>query len=116
MSTTTVGSETAISILARARTSLNFGTAGDVENLISKAQINYLTRQSRLPLLQSSVDFLLEPQDFDLNYDRASRGSSRITQLLKDIIGGEAIISTQNDRSAKTRTGKVSSDRRGVSS
>ncbi len=49
----------AIDVLSRLRNGLNFGNAGDVENLICEAKRNYQARQSRLPPDQRSIDFKL---------------------------------------------------------
>ncbi|KAM0134445.1 hypothetical protein ACHAO1_005657 [Botrytis cinerea] len=82
----------AIDLLARARNGLNFGNGGDVENLISKAKKNYLSRQSKLPIAQRSIDFLFEPEDFDPDFDRASGAETNLKDLFKDVIGCDTII------------------------
>lgn len=84
---------TAIDVLSRLRNGLNFGNAGDVENLISKAKGNYQARQSALPVEQQSIDFVFEPEDFDKNYDRASGAETNLQDLFKGVIGCEGIIS-----------------------
>lgn len=83
---------TAIDVLSRLRNGLNFGNGGDVENLISKAKANYQARQSALPAAQKSIDFIFEPQDFDLEYDRASGAETNLHELFKGVIGCEGII------------------------
>ncbi|KAF7879835.1 uncharacterized protein EAF02_008005 [Botrytis sinoallii] len=82
----------AIDLLARARNGLNFGNGGDVENLISKAKKNYLSRQSKLPFGQRSIDFLFEPEDFDPDFGRASGAETNLKDLFKGIIGCDTII------------------------
>lgn len=83
---------TAINVLSRLRNGMNFGNGGDVENLISKAKANYQARQSALPAAQRSVDFMFEPQDFDVNYDRASRAETNLQELFKGVVGCEGIV------------------------
>jgi hypothetical protein len=83
---------TAIDVLSRLRNGLNFGNSGDVENLISKAKVNYQARQSALPATQRSIDFIFEPQDFDTDYDRASGAETNLEELFKGVIGCEDII------------------------
>lgn len=83
----------AIDALSRARNGMNFGNGGDVENLISTAKSNYQARQSALPPQQRSTDFVFEPQDFDLDYDRATGAETNLQQVFKDVIGCESIIS-----------------------
>ena len=90
---TTNAVTTAIDVLSRARNGLNFGNAGDVENLISEAKRNYQARQSIRPAAQRSTDFVFEPQDFDLNYNRASGAEMNLQELFKDVIGCQSIIS-----------------------
>ena len=84
---------TAIDVLSRLRNGLNFGNAGDVENLISKAKGNYQARQSALPVEQRSNDFVFEPEDFDKDYNRASGAETNLQELFKGVIGCEGIIS-----------------------
>lgn len=83
---------TAIDVLSRLRNGLNFGNAGDVENLISKAKGNYQARQSALPAEQRSTDFVFEPEDFDKDYNRASGAETNLQELFKGVIGCEGII------------------------
>lgn len=78
----------AMDILARARNKMNFGNAGEVENLISKAKLN---RQQRMSS-QTSADFVLEPQDFDAEYDRGGNAEADLHELFKDTVGSEEII------------------------
>lgn len=82
----------AIDVLSRLRNGLNFGNAGDVENIISKAKGNYQLRQSRLPRTERSVDFVFEPQDFDLDFDRASGAETNLLELFRDVIGCDSIV------------------------
>jgi hypothetical protein len=82
----------AIDSLSRARNGLNFGNGGDVENLTSKAKSNYQARQSKLPAVERSIDFLFEPQDFDPDFERALSAETNLQQLFKDVIGCESII------------------------
>lgn len=84
---------TAIDVLSRLRNGLNFGNAGDVENLISKAKANYQARQSALPVEQKSIDFVFEPEDFDKDFNRASGAETNLQELFKGVIGCEGIIS-----------------------
>ncbi|KAK2762566.1 hypothetical protein FQN54_000739 [Arachnomyces sp. PD_36] len=83
---------TAIDVLSRQRTGLNFGNGGAVENLISKAKASYQTRQSNLPIDQRSVEFTFEPQDFDEDFDRASGAGTNLQELFKDVVGCEEIV------------------------
>lgn len=84
---------TAIDVLSRLRNGLNFGNAGDVENLLSKAKGNYQARQSALPVEQRSIDFVFEPEDFDKDCNRASGAETNLQELFKGVIGCEGIIS-----------------------
>ncbi|KAG4441429.1 hypothetical protein IFR05_003116 [Cadophora sp. M221] len=83
----------AIDVLSRARNGLNFGNGGDVESLISKAKRNYQARQYALPATERSIDFLFEPVDFDLDYNRASSAGTNLQELFRGVIGCDAIIS-----------------------
>lgn len=83
---------TAVDVLSRLRNGLNFGNAGDVENLISKAKANYQARQSALPAEKRSSDFIFEPEDFDTDYNRASGAETNLQELFKGVIGCESIM------------------------
>jgi hypothetical protein len=82
----------AIDVLSRARSGFNFGNGGDVENLISRAKGNYQQRQSALPQNERSIDFIFEPQDFNLDYDRAATAETNLQDLFKGVISCESII------------------------
>jgi len=82
----------AIGILSRKRNGLNFGNAGEVENLISTAKTAYQKRQSMMPAHLRSTDFLFQPQDFDPDFDRGSSASQNLHQLFEGVIGCEAIV------------------------
>jgi len=84
----------AIDVLGRARSGLNFGNGGDVENLISKAKTNYQRRQSLLPADQRSIDYIFEPEDFDIEYQRTlTSAGTNLQSLFQDVIGCENIVS-----------------------
>ncbi|EFI27390.1 CbxX/CfqX family protein [Coprinopsis cinerea okayama7 len=88
---TDVGKAVAIESLARARTRPNFGNGGEVENLLSKAKQACLHRRSKLPYDQRPKHIILEPQDFDPDYDRASNATKNLEKLFDDIVGHEEI-------------------------
>jgi hypothetical protein len=92
LSATPEAVSTAIDVLSRLRNGLNFGNGGDVENLISTAKANYQARQSRLPAGQRSTDFLFEPRDFDLDYDRASNAKTNLQDLFRGVISCQSIV------------------------
>ncbi|TVY43119.1 NFX1-type zinc finger-containing protein [Lachnellula subtilissima] len=100
----------AIDVLDRARNGLNFGNGGDVENLISKAKTNYQRRQSALPADQRSIDYIFEPEDFDVDYQRtlASAGTN-LQSLFQDVIGCHDIVS-KLDGYIKTANGMRAQD------
>jgi hypothetical protein len=82
----------AINSLSRARNRPNFGNGGEVEILIARAMSRYQARQIKLPAAEISGDFLLEPQDFDPDFDRALSAETNLRHLFKDLIGCEFII------------------------
>jgi hypothetical protein len=108
LSATEKAKQVAINLLSRARMQSNFGNIGEVENLLSKAKINYQLRQTTLPLEERSPDAPFEPEDFDPDHDRASRASDNLAELFADVVGCEDIISSLSDyqkmaQSARTR-------------
>jgi hypothetical protein len=88
---------TAIDVLGRLRNGLNFGNGGEVENRIQIAQANYQARQLLLPPDQRSTDFIFEPQDFDLDYNRASNAQTNLQELFAGVIGCEDIVTKLSD-------------------
>lgn len=79
-------------VLGRARRRPNFGNAGEVENLLSKAKLHHQSRQSRMVISERSVDVVFEPQDFDMDFDRGLHADINCRKLFEDIIGCESII------------------------
>ncbi|KAE8454278.1 hypothetical protein EG329_005203 [Mollisiaceae sp. DMI_Dod_QoI] len=71
----------------RARNGLNFGNAGEVENLLSKAKENYEHRQSGLPFDQQSIDYIFEPEDFEPDYARIASANTSLQKLFEDVVG-----------------------------
>jgi hypothetical protein len=92
LSATQQAISTAIDVLGRLRNGLNFGNGGDVENLLSKAKSNYQARQSALPPTQRSVDFVFQPEDFDLDYNRSASAEINLQALFSGVIGCDDII------------------------
>lgn len=78
----------ALEMLRRERSRLNFGNAGAIDNLLTKAKSAYQKRLSA----GNAKGSQLEATDFDENFDRASMGGTDIQQLFADEIGREKII------------------------
>ncbi|KAL0952879.1 hypothetical protein HGRIS_007097 [Hohenbuehelia grisea] len=79
----------AIDVLSRARTRPNFGNAGEVENLLSKAKSHY---QSRTKGRSIAMDIIFEPEDFDPDFDRHTRASRNLKELFADVVGSDHIV------------------------
>jgi hypothetical protein len=92
LSATPQAVSTAIDVLGRLRNGLNFGNGGEVENLLSKAKTNYLGRQAKLHVSQRSIDFVFEPEDFDLDCNRSSGAETNLQALFAGVIGCDSII------------------------
>lgn len=82
----------AIDILRRARNRPNFGNGGEVENLLGKAKGNFQSRQSTLLPTQRSFDVMLEPVDFDPDFNRTENSGTNLQKLFEDVIGSENVI------------------------
>lgn len=82
--------EVAMEVLSRSRNHLNFGNAGEIDILLSKAKE---VQQGRLSAQTEEYDpFLLEREDFDIDFDRVNDAGSRIKDLFKDFVGAEDIV------------------------
>ncbi|KAH8812154.1 P-loop containing nucleoside triphosphate hydrolase protein [Xylogone sp. PMI_703] len=84
--------DVAIEILSRARHRPNFGNAGEVENLISHAKAQEQKRRSSGNVINTDPDICFLPQDFDKNFDRASRASQNLQELFADMVGSAELI------------------------
>ncbi|KUI59797.1 hypothetical protein VP1G_07038 [Cytospora mali] len=96
----------AMEILRRERDRPNFGNGGAVRNLLSRAQITYSKRMQRgaarnvhlgdtaLPNEDERGQIILEPQDFDPEYDRGLRVKGDCSSLFDNLVGFQDIIAT----------------------
>ncbi|KAI1989899.1 hypothetical protein LOZ53_003465 [Ophidiomyces ophidiicola] len=75
--------------LNRARHRPHFGNAGEIDILIDKAK---LVHQKRFSSRQTKSADILEPIDFDPDFDRADRALTNCRQLFKGVVGCEDII------------------------
>ena len=82
----------AIDVLAKARRRPNFGNAGEVENLLSKAKEFFSKRQQSMPLHERSDDFMFEPQDFDKDFARSRNAIANCRGLFKDVVGCDDVV------------------------
>jgi hypothetical protein len=82
----------AIEVLRRARDRPNFGNAGEVENLISRAKQGEQNRSLSMDLDGPVSDILFLPQDFDEDFDRATKPADSCQSLFADIVGCEELI------------------------
>lgn len=81
-----------IELLSRARDRPNFGNAGEVENLISRAKESEQRRRLSLDPAICGSDIIFLPQDFDENFDRARNSAASCRKLFADIVGCEKLI------------------------
>ncbi|CAG8956431.1 hypothetical protein HYFRA_00003815 [Hymenoscyphus fraxineus] len=87
--------EVAMQKLRLARERPNFGNGGEVENMLSRAK---LSKQKRVTTNFSSNDLdfdsrnPLEPQDFDVNYQRLLSKGSDCREIFNNWVGQEEII------------------------
>ncbi|RYC61801.1 hypothetical protein CHU98_g4418 [Xylaria longipes] len=84
--------QTAIEVLARERDRPNFGNAGAVENMISRAKELEQKRTSAAGTGNFSPEITFLPQDFDEDHDRTSGAGLSCRDLFSDIVGCEKLI------------------------
>ncbi|KAH8810584.1 P-loop containing nucleoside triphosphate hydrolase protein [Xylogone sp. PMI_703] len=82
----------AIEVLARERDRPNFGNAGAVENILSRAKELEQKRTSATLADSSDPEIMLLPQDFDEEYDRTTGSEVSCRDLFADIVGCEKLI------------------------
>ncbi|KAL7934607.1 P-loop containing nucleoside triphosphate hydrolase protein [Trichoderma chlorosporum] len=86
--TTGEGKTAALDVLIRERNRANFGNGGAIENLLSIAKASYQKRYSAGKIKKNQ----LEAEDFDEDFDRATRKETNVRQLFKDDVGREDIV------------------------
>ena len=91
MAATKEAKDVAINVLSRLRARPNFGNAGEVENLISKAKVNQQARTASLSA-QERANVIFLPQDFDSQFDRGKDATANLAKLFEDIVGCEDIV------------------------
>jgi hypothetical protein len=89
---TSAAKKVALDVLDRLRNRPNFGNAGEVENLISKAKTRFQARQATVPPARRAIDIVFEPPDFDPDFDRQARAAENLKALFADVVGCDAII------------------------
>ncbi|KAK0489357.1 P-loop containing nucleoside triphosphate hydrolase protein, partial [Armillaria novae-zelandiae] len=81
----------ALEVLNRAKIRPNFGNAGEVENLLTKAKMNFISRTRGAQ--RTVVDTIFQPADFDPDFDRGSHANDNLDELFKDVVGCDGIVS-----------------------
>ncbi|KAF9004594.1 P-loop containing nucleoside triphosphate hydrolase protein [Cyathus striatus] len=77
----------AIEYLSRERNRPNFGNGGAVENILGTAKYRCQSRQ-----ISSDIDIILQPEDFDPDFNRGHNASANLAELFKGTVGCEDII------------------------
>ncbi|KAL7946004.1 P-loop containing nucleoside triphosphate hydrolase protein [Trichoderma barbatum] len=83
--------EVASEMLRRARDRPNFGNGGEVVNFLSQAKTRHRERLSKITDVET-MDTVLEPQDFDSDYNRGATAAERCRALFDGLIGFEDTI------------------------
>ncbi|KAI3397370.1 hypothetical protein diail_10820 [Diaporthe ilicicola] len=80
----------AMEVLSRSRNHRNFGNAGEIDILLSRAKE---LQQGRLASCTDEYDpFLLESKDFDTDFERPTHAEVRIRDLFKDFVGADDLV------------------------
>ncbi|KAI5797849.1 P-loop containing nucleoside triphosphate hydrolase protein [Peziza echinospora] len=110
---TSEAEKVAMDILERASLRPNYSNGGDVENCLDKAKLNYLRRQLKKPREEQSYKALLEPVDFDVDFNRMEAADERVRKALKGRVSSDIISQLiryqQIAKNAKTQDRKKSS-------
>ncbi|QYT02399.1 hypothetical protein H0G86_009402 [Trichoderma simmonsii] len=81
----------AAELLCRARDRPNFGNGGDVVNFLNQAKVRHRERMSKITDVDA-MDIVLEPEDFDPEYNRGATAADRCRALFNGLIGFEDTI------------------------
>jgi hypothetical protein len=87
----------ALSLLSRARDRPNFGNAGEVENIISRAKEREQMRHLSSTSAREGSDVVFEPGDFDEHFDRLTDSAASCRRLFADVVGCERLIKKLED-------------------
>ncbi|TAQ87322.1 hypothetical protein B7494_g4359 [Chlorociboria aeruginascens] len=82
----------ALGVLEKRKKALNFGNAGEVDNLISQAKSRYQNRMAEILSSTSEPNWIFEPKDFDPEFDREESATTNLRKLFSDVVGFEQII------------------------
>ncbi|KAK3949502.1 stage V sporulation protein K [Pseudoneurospora amorphoporcata] len=93
----------AMEMLNRARNRPNFGNAGEIDILLNEAKSRH---QQRLAKGKARSETLFEPQDFDEDYDRATKSDTNVRKLFEGSVGSEEIIALLEGYQETVRTFK----------
>jgi hypothetical protein len=97
----------AIECLSRSRMQVNFGNIGEVENLLRRAKLNMLKRQSTLPDHERLPNAPIEPEDFDPDYARGASAGENLKQLFSDVVGCETVITSLAEYQKMAQTAQI---------
>ncbi|OJZ81129.1 hypothetical protein ASPFODRAFT_146329 [Aspergillus luchuensis CBS 106.47] len=75
--------------LSRARNRPNFGNAGEVDILLDKAKLRH---QQRLSARKTKNIDILEPLDFDPDFDREQNAVANCRKLFEGVVGCEQLV------------------------
>jgi AAA+ superfamily predicted ATPase len=89
---TSLAKKVALEMLSLARDRPNFGNGGEVDNILSHAKAAQQKRISTCPPAESAQATILEPEDFDANYNRLLRRGKNCRELFEDVVGCEDVI------------------------
>ncbi|KAF9474773.1 P-loop containing nucleoside triphosphate hydrolase protein, partial [Pholiota conissans] len=89
---TEAAKQVAIGVLSRGRSLPNFGNAGEVENIITKAKSHCMARRASIPISERSIDIVFAPEDFDPDYNRGANASLNLVKLFEDVVGREDVV------------------------
>ncbi|KAK3493497.1 P-loop containing nucleoside triphosphate hydrolase protein [Neurospora crassa] len=92
----------ALDILKRARNRPNFGNAGEIDILLDATKARHQRRFSK----GQAHSETLEPQDFDPDFDRASRSETNIQKLFEGSVGSEDVVTLLERYQETVRTFK----------
>lgn len=86
----TAGATTvAMEMLKRARNRPNFGNAGEIDILLNDAKARH---QQRVAKGKAQSQTCFEPQDFDEDYDRATKSDTNVRKLFEGSVGSEEVV------------------------
>jgi len=103
------GRAVVMEMLQRAKNRPNFGNAGEIDIILDRTKARHqrrFTKEAAAGGRGQKPNNLLEPQDFDENFDRAQRSETNVRKLFEGTVGSDQVVTMLEEYQETVRTFK----------